>query len=149
MDDSRRNFDILEKVMLFIFNGVIESSEVPVEWKQEIVKPFHKGGQPKDVLSYNPMSILPSLSFIFEKYLFSVMKNFLNKFNIMSSNQYRFVTGRGTRSTRGFHGPTLLRSRKQPGGMCFIFRCVKSFPYSKPPHSIGQTFQLWLSESFS
>lgn len=102
MKDIRRNFHILEDILLLIFNDVIESGHVPVEWKQAIVKSFYRAGQRKDDSSYRPISSLPSLSGIFEKFLFGVINNFLNKLNIMSSNQYGFVTGRRTRSLREY-----------------------------------------------
>lgn len=54
-DDIRRNFEILEDIMLFIFN-------VPVEGKQAFVKPFYQRGQRRDVPSFRAMSILTSLS---------------------------------------------------------------------------------------
>lgn len=98
ISDLRRNFHVLQEVLLFIINGFLLTGTIPEELKTAVVKPLHKGGARNVIENYRPISILPVLMLVLEKHLLKAMNGFLEKFNILSITQHGFVTGRGTQS---------------------------------------------------
>ncbi|CAG4977986.1 unnamed protein product [Colias eurytheme] len=77
-------------------NLCLDKGIFPSVFKKAIVRPIHKGGSRDSILNYRPISILSSLSKIFEKLLHKRLVNYLNKYNIISNNQYGFRRGRST-----------------------------------------------------
>lgn len=68
----------------------------PAPLKQAIITPVYKGGDKDDVNNYRPISVLSSLSKKFEKLLNNRLKQFLNKFQVLSPSQYGFRQGIST-----------------------------------------------------
>ena len=65
-----KNALFLEPLIPHLINKSFIDSKVPEIWKTAIVKALHKSG-PKDVFSnYRPISILPTITKIFEKFIF-------------------------------------------------------------------------------
>ena len=52
---------------MLIFNTSIESSTIPVTWKIARVTPIYKEGEKSEKSNYGIISVLPVLSYIFEK----------------------------------------------------------------------------------
>lgn len=96
LSDLRRNFRYLKDTLLLMLNTMIETGSIPIELKTAIVKPLFKGGQRGQVENYRPISILPCIAKILEKFIYITMSSFVEKCNIISPNQYGFVPGRGT-----------------------------------------------------
>ena len=59
-------------------------------------KTIHEAGDPKLVSNYRPISILPTLSNIFEKIAHKRLYEFLPKFNIFHESQIGFRSGHST-----------------------------------------------------
>jgi hypothetical protein len=73
-----------------ICNNSIKSRIFPSQWKQARIMPIYKGGQ-KDLCSnYRPISILPILSKILEKHIFTHLYKFLQEHNLLQRSQYGF-----------------------------------------------------------
>ena len=68
----------------------------PDELKIANVVPIHKAGDPKQVSNYRPISILPTLSKLFEKIVHKRLYKFLTKFNILHKSQFGFRSGHST-----------------------------------------------------
>ncbi|CAH2086476.1 unnamed protein product [Euphydryas editha] len=68
----------------------------PTQLKESIITPIYKNGATDDVSNYRPISVLPSISKVIEKLINSRLKNYLNKFNLLSASQFGFRTGRST-----------------------------------------------------
>lgn len=94
--DLCRNFHAIKHVLLFMLNRFIALGTIPPELKTATIKPLFKGGSPDRFDCYRPISVLPCIAEILEKHLFTVMTSFANKFEILSCNQYGFVSGKGT-----------------------------------------------------
>lgn len=92
----QRNFEALAGILLFMLNGFLDSTSVPDRLKIAIVRPLHKGGRKDVIENYRPISILPILSQVLEKFLLEVMVSFIDKFAILSPHQFGFVAGKGT-----------------------------------------------------
>ena len=60
------------------------------------IVPVYKSGDKNDLNNYRPISILSSLSKIFEKIVYTRLIKFLDKFNILDSSQYGFRKKRTT-----------------------------------------------------
>ena len=73
-----------------IINCSIETGIVPDEIKVGKVIPVYKAGAKNEFSNYGPISILPFFSKIFEKTVNTGLNNYLNKFDILISAQYRF-----------------------------------------------------------
>lgn len=59
--------EILTPVLTKVINQSINESIFPTALKTAIVKPIHKSGDKLQVSNYRPMSILPTISKVFEK----------------------------------------------------------------------------------
>jgi potassium voltage-gated channel Eag-related subfamily H protein 8 len=75
----------------YIFNRSMLSGIFPTRLKYATIKPNLKNGDKKNVANYRPISILPSLSKIFEKIIY-VRLNHLETNNILAAEQFGFRT---------------------------------------------------------
>lgn len=92
----RENFVILKPILMYLFNLSIRSGVFPSELKIARVAAAHKGGSPHDRGNYRPISILNSLSCLFEKIIYSKFRSFLSDNGILTDRQFGFREGRST-----------------------------------------------------
>ena len=62
----------------------------PSQFKLAKVFPIHKGGDKTDPSKYRPISILPTVSKIFERHFNQHLMGFLNKYKLIHENQSGF-----------------------------------------------------------
>ena len=74
----KENCDILSQRLQADFNVSINNSTFPDNMKFVDVTPAHKKGDRTDKSNYRPVSVLPGLSKIFEKLLFTQINNFMD-----------------------------------------------------------------------
>lgn len=94
--DIKENIDILSGCLTDLFNRIFETGVVPGDMKTAVIRPLYKKGSKDDVLSYRPVSVLSSLSYIMEKYVSIKLVEFLEKMNILSDHQYGFRAKKST-----------------------------------------------------
>ena len=82
--------------LAYIFNLCFEQSLVPDELKIARVCPIPKTGDLKLTQNYRPISILPVISKIFEKLVYTRIYSFLQQNNILNANQFGFRKGFST-----------------------------------------------------
>ena len=70
---------------------MIENSVFPVSLKQADIKPIHKKDSRSDKENYRPLSILPNLSKIYERCLYTQMNKYFD--HILSKYQFGFRKG--------------------------------------------------------
>ena len=87
---------LLSPILASIINNSFYSGKFPNSLKLAKVIPIFKAGDRQNVSNYRPISILPLLSKIFEKIVFTQILNFLEKYNLLSNNQYGFRPKRST-----------------------------------------------------
>ena len=75
---------------MYITNLSLSSGTVSDQMKIARVVPLFKTGEISVFTNYRPVSVLPAFSKILERIVYNRLINFLNKFNILSSNQYGF-----------------------------------------------------------
>lgn len=61
-----------------------------------IVKPLHKKGEKEDLNNYRPITLVPVLSKIFEKVMYSRITSFCDKYEIINKDQNGFQKGKST-----------------------------------------------------
>ncbi len=79
-----------------IFNKSVHLGIVPQSLKIARVVPIFKSGDKTKLINYRPISIIPTFSKLFEKLMYNRMIKFIDKYNILSSSQYGFRSGRST-----------------------------------------------------
>lgn len=65
-----------------LFNLSLSTCSIPKIWKCAKVTPLFKGGDPSDVNSYHPISIICTTAKVFEKLIFNQLSLYVNSFNI-------------------------------------------------------------------
>ena len=82
--------------LCLIYERCIESGQYPQAWKRANVLPIHKKENRQLKKNYRPISLLPICGKIFEKLVFDVMYEFLNKNNLLTPKQSGFRPGDST-----------------------------------------------------
>ena len=85
---------IIEPYLANAFNKAISESVYPTSLKKAKVVPLFKKGDKKNPENYRPISLLSSLSKVFEKLLFERMVNFCEKNKLLTSAQFGFRSKR-------------------------------------------------------
>lgn len=87
---------IIAPVLVHIFNLCLSTGVFPNVFKTAIVHPIFKSGDSSGVVNYRPISVLSTLSKIFEKVINARLTSFLTKYHILAPNQFGFRNGRST-----------------------------------------------------
>ena len=87
------NTGIFAEVLYNVFNRSLEVGEFPSGMKLANVTPAHKKGSRYDKGNYHPVSILPNLSRVFERYLHKQISDFFD--TILSKYSCSFRKGHG------------------------------------------------------
>lgn len=87
---------IITPVLTDIINRCLTNGVFPDALKKSIVHPIFKGGDRGRVNNYRPISILSTLSKIFERIINNRLTKYLEQKNLLAKNQYGFRTGKST-----------------------------------------------------
>ena len=90
--------DILCPSISYVINKSLASGIFPQPWKEAKISPIFKNGSKDDVNNYRPISILPTLSKIIEKWIQKHLMSFLNNHNLLHEKQSGFREGHSTES---------------------------------------------------
>ena len=94
-----------------IFNKSIEEGIYPTQWKLATVKPVFKAkGSPAEPKSYRPISLLPCLSKIFEKLIFTRIYSHINSNSLLTPKQSGYRPGHNTELQLAYLTDKLYRS---------------------------------------
>ena len=88
--------DVLIKPLTLLINQMLSSGHFPSQLKISRVIPLFKSGDPELFSNYRPISLLPSLSKIFERVIFNQLINYMNNNKLLSLEQYGFRPGHST-----------------------------------------------------
>ena len=81
---------VLAPPITLLINKSLESGKFPTPLKLAKVFPVFKGGIKTDPSNYRPISILPTISKLFEKHVNHHLMGFLNKFKLIHRSQSGF-----------------------------------------------------------
>ena len=76
--------------ILLIINHCIDTCEFPSQWKHSRVIPIHKKGNVKLIENYRPISLLPNVSKIAERCLYTQIYSYFEDNKLLYGRQYGF-----------------------------------------------------------
>lgn len=79
-----------------ICNVCFSTGTFPSAFKKSIIRPIYKGGDGGCVNNYRPISILTSLSKVLEKIINTRLIDYLQRYNLLSDQQYGFRNNKST-----------------------------------------------------
>ena len=88
--------DILASSITFLINKSITTGNFPSMWKHARVSPVFKTGSNDEVNNYRPISFLPTLSKLIEKWINIKLSAFLNNHKLLYNTQSGFREGYST-----------------------------------------------------
>ena len=81
-----------------IINSSIATSLYPDQWKMSLVCPLHKGGSPSNCNNYQPISLLPTVSKLCERFVKEQLQQHLHSHLLLYPLQSGFRCGHSTES---------------------------------------------------
>lgn len=79
-----------------ILNICFQSGKIPSQWKESIVTPVYKSGDPSELTNYRPISVINNFAKIFENAVKSRLINFFHNHNVITDCQYGFIQNSST-----------------------------------------------------
>ena len=87
---------VISPILSDIFNHALQHGKFPDSFKVAKIIPLHKGGKSNVVNNYRPISILSTLSKLFEKVINKRLVDFFEKYNVINDFQFGFREGYST-----------------------------------------------------
>ena len=88
--------DLISPILSELFNKSVDSCTFPELLKIAKIIPIFKSGSKTDMNNYRPISLLPTISKIFEKLIHKRVSSFLKKFDLLYPDQYGFQSKKST-----------------------------------------------------
>ena len=88
--------DVLIKPLTLLMNQIIHTGEFPKQLKIAKVKPLFKKGIQSSFTNYRPISLMPSISKIFEHVMTSQLMEYFTSKNLFCLQQFGFRPGHST-----------------------------------------------------
>ena len=82
--------NVISEPLSIIINQMLKLGIFPDSLKISKVVPLYKKDDDTNVSNYRPISLLPSISKIFEKVLLKQLTTYLDNNNLIHNHQYRF-----------------------------------------------------------
>ena len=86
--------EIISPIIADLFNMSLHTSKFPTTWKTSLVTPIYKKGNIYNISDYRPISILSTVSKLFEKLIERCNRDFVESNGILSKYQHGFRTKR-------------------------------------------------------
>lgn len=91
-----QNRESLAPVLVYLINLSIQTGVFPIVFKHALIVPIHKAGDKKVVGNYRPISLLTTVSKVFERVINKRLVTYLEKNNLLSPNQFGFRKNKST-----------------------------------------------------
>ena len=88
--------DEVSKPLTLIINQMLTTGIFPDAFKKSKIVPIFKKGDSSLLTNYRPISILPTISKIFERVLYNQLYEYVNTNNLLVEEQYGFRTNHST-----------------------------------------------------
>ena len=82
--------DVIAPSLTEIYAKSIYTGIFPNEWKETRVSPVYKNGTKHEPSNYRPISVIPTVSKVFEKIFFDQLNKYFNDNNLLTSCQSGF-----------------------------------------------------------
>ena len=90
----RLSLKILPLSLIFplsiLFRAIIDLHELPTEWKEAVITPIFKKGDPSDISNYRPIAITCICCKLLESIVVSDLLQYLNNHNLINKCQHGF-----------------------------------------------------------
>ena len=86
----------LKKPLTIITNMSFITGQFPTKGREAHIIPSYKKGDKSECSNYRPISLLPNISKIIEKAMYTRIYNFLEKYNCLYKKQFRFRNSHST-----------------------------------------------------
>ena len=86
----------VSKSLTIIINQMITTGIFPDDFRVSRVTPIFKKGDCTLMSNYRPVSLLPTISKIFERVIHDQMYEYFNEFNLLAEQQYSFRKNHST-----------------------------------------------------
>ena len=80
----------MSSTLAYILNPSILQSTFPTEWKVARVTPIYKNGTRSLPENYRPISVLPAVSKLMERFIYDEFYDYLKINELLSPNQFGF-----------------------------------------------------------
>ena len=128
---------IITPVLTDIINRCLINGIFPDALKKSIVHPIFKGGDSGCVNCYRPISILTTLSKIFERIINKRLTKYLEQQNLLTKTQYGFRTGKSTDdAVHDFTDFLIKKIDKNKKCISIFLDLAKAFDTVSVPHLI-------------
>lgn len=87
---------LISNVLAYIINLTLTNGVFPEQLKVAKVTAVHKGGDINTLANYRPISVLPTISKIFEGVIYDRLASFFDKHQIITKSQYGFQKNKST-----------------------------------------------------
>ncbi|KAK2702324.1 hypothetical protein QYM36_019066 [Artemia franciscana] len=77
-------------IMVFIFNAILSTHKWPEAWKTSVILPLFKKGNAEEHSNYRPISLIPTMSKIFEKIIDVILSKWLDVYEKIKEEQGGF-----------------------------------------------------------
>ena len=81
---------VIAPILELLFNKCLTNGSFPRSLKIGKIVPIHKKGPKNECCNYRPITLLSPLSKIFEKCIYKQMYTYLEKYNLLTPNQFGF-----------------------------------------------------------
>jgi hypothetical protein len=105
---------------MYIYNSSLKLCYFPKEWKHAVVVPIPKPGKdPSNPSNYRPISLLSSISKVFERIILKRLNTFVSTQKVLPNHQFGFRAAHSTsyQLNRVVWHVTNMRSQGQSTGM--------------------------------
>lgn len=92
----KNNSEALVPTLTWLFNFSISKGIFPERLKEAIVVPLYKNGNRTLLTNYRPISLLSTISKLFEKIIHGRLLSFWTKYGVFSHNQFGFLPKKST-----------------------------------------------------
>ena len=79
-----------------LFNACIDASVFPSDFKMARVAPIFKSDDREDLNNYRPISVLPTVAIVFERFINEQLYNYFAENQLLSDEQWGFRSIRST-----------------------------------------------------
>ena len=119
---------IIARIISYLFNLSIKHGKFPNFLQNAKVVPCHKDDSRQEMSNYRPISLLPTISKIFEKLMYTRLIEFIKKYNILYENQFGFQSGMSTEyAVNALLNNIIETLEKKEYGVCILLDFAKAF----------------------
>ena len=119
---------VMAEIISYLFNMSLNHGKFPSFLQNAKVIPCHKGDSRLEMSNYRPISLLPTISKLFEKLMYARLIEFISKHNILYENQFGFQSGMSTEyAVNALLNNIVNTLEEKKFGVCILLDFAKAF----------------------